>query len=322
MSHKQATTVPTLSSTAGVVDQDELEPMLFDLVRADKVAKVRQILPSLTDPRGLIVRRLRGVAASFGSAMMMKILAPDGAMSGRLGLIILISDAARAGNTETSKYLAEQFDQVENYNSWQRGYSNTLGEALKHALMQDSAEIWTIWERIFLKHQDSASGQQIALSAVSRPAIKGTARSELGETRLKSLWLRLMGTKSLSGNRISSALVNVGHTTCSVNLAAILIQHGANVNFQPQKQFPTALQAAAAQDTLQAATFMKFLLFQGADPTFNQFKSLKRRQKQSLVSIGEERGPQGISRWLGITWEELVAQARSERQGKGDGSEL
>lgn len=325
MSHRPVTAVPMLASKAGVMDQDELQPLLFDLVRADRLSQVKQLLPSLPADSVFVVEKLQEVAAGSASGMMMALLLPNTAnFSGFLfrHLTHLGLEAARAGNSETSKYLAELVDEAIDSNVWDAGSTLRLGKTLKYALVQDSGDIWTIWEKKIVKHRHSDFGRRIAGSAVICHTVEGTANSELGEKRLKSLWLQLIGTISFSEQRISSALANVGHTTCSVNLATMLIQHGALVNYQPQNSYATVLQAAAVHDTLEAAIFMKFLLLQGANPTCKQHKVLKRGRAKSLVPVEEERGPRNISRWLGITWEELVAQVRSERQGKDNGSEL
>jgi hypothetical protein len=326
-SHKQATAVPTLSPTSDVLDQDELQPLLFDLVRADKVAQVRQILPSLNDPDGLILQRLRELAASFASGMMIKVLLPNAEIKRAYDLARLASEAARAGNAETSEYLAEVFNKRQQS---QFGLAAHLDPTLKYALMQESEDIWTIWEKTLLKNHGDKQRQAVVKLAISCPTIAGTANRELGEKRLKDLWLRLMETRHFSTRKMSAALAYVGHTTCSVNLATMLIKHGAEINYQFQTTAATALQAAAAQDSLQAATFMQFLLSHGADPACKRRKVKLKRQPgryppsvdrdgpELYVHVGEEKGPRGISRWLGITWDELVAQAASARQGKDE----
>ncbi|KAK6078496.1 NACHT domain protein [Seiridium cupressi] len=62
---------------------------------------------------------------------------------------------------------------------------------------------------------------------------------------------------------------------------------------------------AARVDSEQAAEFMKFLLLQGADPEV----SLKN------TNIRNEVGVKGISRWLHLTWDKLIAQAKKEKEG-------
>ena len=52
---------------------------------------------------------------------------------------------------------------------------------------------------------------------------------------------------------------------------------------------------------------MQFLLSQGADGTE------VRRHYSEDISIGNERGAKEISKWLGVTWEELVESNRLVR---------
>ena len=47
---------------------------------------------------------------------------------------------------------------------------------------------------------------------------------------------------------------------------------------------------------------MKFLLEKGANPELGW----KRSNKTGIVRPGQEKGAKEISRWLGVTWEELV----------------
>jgi hypothetical protein len=72
----------------------------------------------------------------------------------------------------------------------------------------------------------------------------------------------------------------------------------------------TALHHAARQTSAEAAELMKFLLFAGADP-----EASARRAK---LKISEERGARAISKWLDISWDDLVAQAKEERERRND----
>ena len=51
---------------------------------------------------------------------------------------------------------------------------------------------------------------------------------------------------------------------------------------------------------------MKFLLFCGADP--------EPKPSRANLRVQDEKGAKGISKWLGMSWEELVTKANEERQ--------
>ena len=108
---------------------------------------------------------------------------------------------------------------------------------------------------------------------------------------------------------LEQMLLTVAQTSCSIPLASFLIKLGANVNSGgmdemgiPAKNTP--LYAAAQRTTKAAAEFMKFLLDSGADPT----------RKVNGRIPGQMRGAKNISKWLGMTWDELVESAKANQQ--------
>ncbi|KAF5674658.1 Nacht domain-containing protein [Fusarium circinatum] len=105
-------------------------------------------------------------------------------------------------------------------------------------------------------------------------------------------------------------LRNIADTSCSVNLARYAIQHGCEVDSKAHKNSPSALQFAARKTTQQAADLMKFLLLQGADPNMGS----ARNERSAKIMIRDEKGARQISKWLGVTWEELVERTTEELQ--------
>ncbi|KAJ5826600.1 hypothetical protein N7447_003363 [Penicillium robsamsonii] len=67
--------------------------------------------------------------------------------------------------------------------------------------------------------------------------------------------------------------------------------------------------AAAAKKTREAAELMKLLLLAGADP--NAFH--QRTKDSEPKSPGMGKGAKQISKWLGMTWDELVKWAAEQR---------
>lgn len=95
---------------------------------------------------------------------------------------------------------------------------------------------------------------------------------------------------------------------CSVAIAEWLLKIGVNINccsrFETylSSETATALYLAAQKKTQRAAELMKFLLESGADPTI-----LRNGAKGSL---SHRPGPANISKWLGISWDELVEKSQ------------
>jgi ankyrin repeat protein len=99
----------------------------------------------------------------------------------------------------------------------------------------------------------------------------------------------------------------------SIGIAEFLLENGATVDAISRKAGYTILHWAAKNTTATAAEMVRFLLRQGADPNV----------KKSGRLPGELPGAKNISKWLGLTWDELVESTRAERlahsQQKDDG---
>ena len=90
---------------------------------------------------------------------------------------------------------------------------------------------------------------------------------------------------------------------CSIAIAEFLLKNGTDINTRV-KGSNTALLYASNKSSRAAAEFMKFLLESGADPLTPLTKTCK--------PIPDQRGPRNISKWLGISWEQLVEESRKK----------
>lgn len=135
--------------------------------------------------------------------------------------------------------------------------------------------------------------------------IGATAGSPNREQLLLSLWEKIDLPTKRGPEHLGSALRTVALTTCSVRLAKTLIEYGAVVDQRLSGHSLTPLQYAARRTSAEAAELMKFFLFSGADPNA--------KAPRAKLKISEEKGAQGISKWLGMSWDELVAKAKEER---------
>jgi ankyrin repeat protein len=127
--------------------------------------------------------------------------------------------------------------------------------------------------------------------------------------------------KDIPRKCLGSGLLSVAATTCSVTLASVLIDLGADLDYRISKHQAKPLQRAAQQDTDEAAKFLRFLLYRGANPEieYDKQRALERghpngrKYVSTPVKISEEVGAIGVSKWLERSWEDLVAEARVAR---------
>ena len=90
---------------------------------------------------------------------------------------------------------------------------------------------------------------------------------------------------------------------CSIAIAEYLLRNGTDINSRVRGT-NTALFYASNKSGRAAAELMKFLLESGADPLTPLTKGCK--------PIPDQPGPRNISKWLGISWEQLVEESRKK----------
>lgn len=112
--------------------------------------------------------------------------------------------------------------------------------------------------------------------------------------------------------RWQEALSHVAGSTCSIKLAKFILDQGVPINAQARKTSLTALHRAVRRNTRAGAELARFLLVNGADPEAIQENLVKGKTVRKKVR--DEKGAQTISQWLGISWDELVAETAAKRQ--------
>jgi hypothetical protein len=275
----------TIASTAmKKPDEDEMQPLLFDLVKANEADIVNGLFEEVRKLHRTVQKGLAQCAARFGSISMVELfpITPD-----------LCKSAIEGNNPDTFRYMLSQRE-------------GAL-EGFKLYLMKDviSCQSEEIFEE-YSKYVDRviARGETTrVLEYNSEETIASTAGDPYREQLLILLWKKIL--KTMNTSDAGDTLANVARTTCSVELAKALIDHSAPVDHRGRKNRLTPLHLAARKTTQAAAELMKFLLFCGADPTA--------KAPKDQLPIREKKGPMGISKWLGISWDELVTQAKEER---------
>lgn len=283
-------------------DADEIQPVLFDVIRADNVEIVKGLLEDFKSLPEPVKVKLQECAIRYGSPSMVDLIAPsdNGSTDERWS-----ASAVQAKNLGTFNHLLSR--KKRSGTEW---YYYTI--VVIAVLESDSEEFFEEWSKFVdlgLKEPERITGPIELYTGV----INATAGQIHREQFLLMLWRR-HAIKFAGAKFAGDALVHVASSTCSVVLANFLIEHGVPVDFRRSELFLTPLHHAARQNTAAAAKLMKFLLSCGADPEANA--------KRAKLAIREEKGAMGISKWLGVSWDELVQQVKDQRDGDISKGEL
>ena len=280
------------------LDPEEIQPLLFDLVRADKVEAVRNLLCQFEALPMEIKIAIRECAASFGSVAMIDLIEPFEQNSFPDNTI---RSSIRAGNIDLLNHLLMRSKncKLSIYNYRQSIFSEVLGSDSEGAFETLLSHI----ESDFNTRRHLVSRWSGIVTHLT--TIRATAGHPEREKLLINLW-ETAGVPKLSNVILSSVFVDVVSSTCSIKLAEYLVGHGAKVNSRPNETHLTPLQHAARKTSAAAAEMMKYLLLQGADPEL--------KPRRTRLSIRDEKGAKGISKWLGMSWDELVAKTKLERE--------
>lgn len=107
-------------------------------------------------------------------------------------------------------------------------------------------------------------------------------------------------------NEFSKTLITIAQKNCSIEVAEHLLKNGANVDgilTSRGSYIASPLYSAVHRNTQSAFIFIKFLLESGAYPFINRGGKLP----------GGRRGARNLSKWLGMTWDELLESTKSAR---------
>jgi ankyrin repeat protein len=285
-------------------DDDEIQPLLFDLVTMGKLDEVSRLLPRFRELPREVKKELKKLAAFAGSLAMVQLLLETFSPANDVSYNIIV-ESMKGENIEVLSWAASEF-QIEDFHSYQL-------EPIHGAAMSSSAaEVLELWEKNFSKLD--LWGSPCVVNVYLIRAVK----SPMQEIRLSTLWKERVLSGELSTEHLNAALMAIAKTTCSIVLAKALLECGANVNFKKRNiTSKTVLHVAATKITAAAAELMKLLLLSGADPNISA--EAKRGGNQSRdqrieTTPSMERGAQNISKWLGMTWDQLVKWAEEQRR--------
>ena len=297
---------PLSQSYPDTLDKDEIQPLLFDLVAANKVDAVKGLLPHFRELERKIRDSLTESAASSACPEMIDMLIKAGSYditSVDHPTIRLICNSAEGNNVMTFKHLISQIKVRGRYD---------FARLVVALLKSESDEMFEEWYKAStsIDRSQRDRGHAMEYDYTYPTVLNAAAKDQRLAAILLSFWERVDLGSGLDRNRLGNALVRVAGTDCSVKLAEYLLDHGAEVDFRYSYLYLTPLHHAARRTSAEAADMMKFLLFRGADPDANSGKA--------KLKIHEEAGAKGISKWLGKSWDELVAEAKQHLAKKED----
>lgn len=273
---------------------------------------VRALLPRFESLPKSVKDELYVQAAISASSSMLDLIWPnpleprESYYDGRARVFPFIA-AIRAGNFNSSTWLIAKL----------RGHASSLDymirchycrKILAAIVTSESKEMYDNWKAAILSCSIDAIDKREVKRYVSefagREAVTATQNKADRERMLLFFWEEINLLERLDHRYLGDILVNVASTTCSVDLARILLDAGAEVDFRRSSKFFTPLHCAAKKRTEEAARLMEFLLHRGADPN----TSSKHRKPE------DEEGTRQISRWLGYSWDELVEKTKANRK--------
>ncbi|KAL0938544.1 NACHT domain protein [Colletotrichum truncatum] len=280
--HLQSDHQPEQQAKASVInepDEDEIQPLLFDLIGTGNVELIRALLPRFGNLPDAVKEELSIQAAALGSSAMLDVIQPNLLKMGyRDGVkyrdfhLKLCTTAIKGKNVDTSKWLIDKMSgmKINKFN-----VRDLISGTLVAIITSESREMLDLWKATILS---------ICINGFEVRILERLDRKILGD-----------------------GLVHVASTTCSINLARTLLNAGAEVDWRRSDKYQTPLHCAARKTTEEAAKLMELLLYHGADPA----TSSKNRK------LEDEDGTSQISKWLGVSWDELVEKTKSKRETKG-----
>jgi hypothetical protein len=286
-------------------DPEDLQSMLIDLVlnaNADNVDNIKSAVQAVNLSANTKDHMFAEIAHR-GSLYQMRLAEELFGMDGN-DFHSAITSAIKTKNEECFEYLVESYMELAYYLRYE-----SLASFVIDFLHSDSIDICNIFEKYARKEVTLFTRnkrKRMLLSYYLQPKILSATTGNLPrEEKLLNLINGMCMIETVDKADLGSSLLGVAQSSCSVRLATLLVEAGANVDFRRSDKYITPLHHAARKTSVEAAELMKFLLQRGADPELTAGKN--------KCQIQDEEGAKGISKWLGVSWNELVEQTKKER---------
>ena len=274
---------------ANVDNEEDVKLIIFDAVKADDVDLVRDFIADV--PR--FSKQLLRQAVVSSSCGVLDVLL-EACSSEEIIRSTVLEYAVRANNLEATRILL----------NW--------GASLKYSLMEvpnfdimDIAMTTFSPEMIKLLLSHRYIHQRILRNEWINPVFDLSLRSNLERSKVARYiqCLSLLPDWTDKRAAFEKCFVSNAQGPCSIAIAEFLLRNGVDINHRAKNR-NTALFYASNKPTKTAAEFMKFLLESGADPLVPLTPNCR--------PLADQPGPRKISKWLGVSWEQLVEESRKK----------
>jgi hypothetical protein len=299
-------------------DQCRRMQVMLALVRTDQVRQLESLIHSGTDMNPADARTLLTEMASSGSYAMLDALGHELLNFGKTARIelegelkeTLLLPAIKSINIEATKWIRHHFLKLYD-GTWRRSFGVVMSTLLRS---EDAQRLYENLEPLIVGRSSYATWN----ASFERSSIAATQGCPRRERVLMQIWQTLKERPMIEASDFTKGLWAIAATTCSLNLASMLLDFGANIEGLPNRSRPNPLQRAAQHNSEAAAAFMRYLLYRGANPDISYEKrltALTESNETVTVHISEEKGVKEISKFLdGKQWEELVREAQDARK--------
>jgi len=295
--HKAQALSKNIQPSIQDIEPDQLEALLTDAVTACEVEYVRRFLPIASDE---ISNKLYMEAVTKSTAAMVELFINSGKDINKILLHpgslndyeVPLIEAVKAKNVEVAKFLLDHGCDIYGKPFW------TVRTALDHAMEIPEIDMSMEMINLLIDHGiDLVNRKNLLTSLIP---------SDSGQDSQTIKRLELFKFALAKRDDFNDVLIKLAKKNCSIDIAKFLLRNGANINTRGSERNlgrGTPLYYAAGGTTVEAAQLAKFLLESGADPSAN----VRGR------TAGERPGAQRISKWLGMTWDELVESTAAAR---------
>lgn len=194
------------------LDNDEIQPLLFDLVKMDKLDEVNRLLPQFSLLTYEIKHELIKLAASHGSLAMVQLLVEPNVADHRYHGF----EYAALGSSESENIEVFDWTLTTGKPSYgKRSYGKRWVKITSDVMRSSSAELFEIWDKKY--------AMQHLHVVTYRSTIEAASKNPVSDARLRALWKREAISGKLKRNMLGSALAAVAKSTCSIVQAKTLM---------------------------------------------------------------------------------------------------
>lgn len=277
--HQEKTKIH-LDQQAEINSHDDMEELLLDAVKADNLAAVGNFISEVPKFAKQLIRQ----AVQSASCEMLELLL-EACDDLQMNPLDVLPWAVKADNFEATQILLDWGASADG------GFSY-----IYHAMKNRSAEMIEVLLQYDLVENPLSTHSIYTITHVI------PSRSEPDSDAKAIKCLSLLKNRTTERKPFDDCFIKNANLGCSIAIVRFLLQSGVDVNTRGavgSADANTALYEASKKRGKSAAELMRFLPESGADPSLRGSRKL----------IADKPGPRNISKWFGISWEQLVEES-------------